>query len=126
MKTEAYKLFDEAVHKLKAANEELFRPVEDVVTYSVCKNSQAAVINYLKGYLLNNGIDPNNYTTIESLFERCKMINEKFDEIDLTEFGCKGHRLDSTYCNEVSKVRKCFEAADNLDTFLRREKVINF
>jgi len=126
MKTEAYKLFDQAVHKLNEANKELFRPEEDVVTYSVCKNSQIAVINFLSGYLLNNGKDPSSYPTIESLYEQCKLINNKFEEIDLSDFGCQSHRLDSTYCNEVSKVQKCFEAADNLDTFLRREKMINF
>ena len=126
MKAEAYKLFDEAVQKLNKANEELYRPEEDVVTYSVCKNSQIAITNYLKGYLLINGKDPNRYPTIKSLYEQCKLINKKFEEIDLSDFGCKSHRLDSTYCNELSKVRKCFDTADNLDTFLRREKVINF
>lgn len=126
MKTEAYKLFGVAQEKLNAANKELFRPEEDVVTYSVCKNSQIAVVNYLKGFLLINGRDPKDYNTIDSLLNQCKLIYDKFEEIDLSDFGCRYHRMDSTYCNEVSRVRKCFEAADNLDTFLRREKMINF
>jgi HEPN domain-containing protein len=125
MKAKAYKLFDEAVEKLHEANEELFRPEEDVVSYAVCKNAQFAIENYLKGFLLNNDKDPSNYKTIESLYEQCKSINKKFEEIDLSNFSCKSHKIDSRYCSEVSKVSNCFDIADNLDTFFRREKIIN-
>lgn len=125
MKAKANKLFDEAVEKLNEASEELFRPEEDVVTYAICKNAQFAIENYLKGFLLNNGKDPCNYKTIESLYEQCKMINGKFKEIDLSSFDCKSFEIDSRYCNEVSKVSNCFDIADNLDTFFRREKIIN-
>ena len=126
MKAKANKLFDDAIEKLNEANQELFKPEEDVVTYAVCKNAQYAIENYLKGFLLTNGIDPDNYKTIEELYEQCKSINNKFEDIDLSDIGCKSHHLDSKYCNEVSKVSNCFDVADNLDTFLRREKIINF
>lgn len=124
MKRKANKLFKEAAEKLNEANEELFRPKEDVVTYLVCKNSQYAIENYLKGYLYNNGIDPSGYKTIDSLYQRCKKVNKKFENIDLTEFQCKIYDTDTRFCNEVSKVNTCFNIADSLDTFLRREKVI--
>lgn len=125
MKAKANKLFDDAVAKLNEASEELFRPEEDVVAYAVCKNAQLAIENYLKGFLFNNGIDPSNFKTIESLYEQCKIINENFKEIDLTEFRCKSHEMDSRYCSEVSKVNTCFDIADNMDTFFRREKIIS-
>lgn len=124
MKTKANKLFDEAIEKLNEASEELFRPKEDVVTYAICKNAQFAIKNYLKGFLLKNDIDSSNYKTIESLYEQCKMINVKFEEIDLSSFSCKSFEIDSRYCNELSKVSNCFDIADNLDTFFRREKII--
>jgi len=79
----------------------------------------------LRGFLLKNGKDPSSYHTIESLYKECKKINEKFEEIDLTDFSCKSHEVDSRYCNEVTKVSNCFDIADNLDTFFRREKIIN-
>lgn len=125
MKNKANKLFDEAIEKLNEANEELFRPEEDVVTYKVCKNSQYAIENYLKGYLLRKDIDPSEYKTINSLYNRCKLVDKKFKNIDLSDFACKSYNLDSRYCNEVEKVSDCFAAADNLDTFLRKEKIIN-
>lgn len=124
MKERAGIFFDYAIKKLNEANEELFRPEEDMVTYTVCKNSQFAIESYLKGYLLQNGIDIANFETIESLYEQCVKINKEFEKIDLSEFECKAHKLDSRYCNEVSKVSNCFDVADSLDTFLRKEKII--
>ena len=118
------KLFENATKKLNEANEELFRPKEDIVTYLVCKNSQSAIENYLKGFLLKNRIDPDDFKTIDSLFEQCKIINKNFEKIDLSDFECKAYNMQSRYCNEVSKVSNCFEIADSLDTFLRREKII--
>lgn len=125
MKEKANKLFEEAIEKLNEANEELFRPEEDIVTFMVCKNSQFAVENFLKGFLLQNGINPDKYRTIDSLYEQCKSINKNFEKVDLSEFDCKSYEVGSRYCNEVSKVSGCFNMADNLDTFLRKEKIIN-
>ncbi len=121
----ASELFNDAVEKLNEASEELFRPEEDVVAFTVCKNAQFAIENYLKGFLLQNEIDPSNYKTIDSLNQKCKMINKNFEKVDLSSFECKSHRLDSRYCSEVSKVSNCFDIADNLDTFLRQEKIIS-
>ena len=125
MNDKANKLFDDAIEKLNEANEELFRPEEDIVSFVVCKNSQFAVENFLKGFLLHNGIDPSRYKTIDSLYEQCKSINKNFEQVNLSDFECKSHNLDSRYCNEVSKVSNCFDVADSLDTFLRKEKIIN-
>ena len=125
MNDKANKLFDDAIEKLNEANEELFRPEEDIVSYVVCKNSQFAVENYLKGFLLQNGVDPINFKTIDSLYEKCKSINKNFEKVNLSDFECKSHKMDSRYCNEVSKVSNCFNIADSLDTFLRKEQIIN-
>ena len=125
METKAKQLFKDASKKLNEANKELYRPKEDVVSYVVCKNSQYAIENYLKGFLLKNGINPNEYETIDSLHKQCVIINKDFEKVNLSDFNCKSHDLDSRYCNEVSKVSNCFDIADNLDTFLRREKIIS-
>jgi len=124
MNSKANILFDDAVEKLNEANEELFKPKKDIATYVVCKNAQYAIENFLKGYLLKNRINPENFKTIDSLYEQCKGINKNFEEIDLTDFECKSHNLDSRFCKEVSKVSNCFVVADNIDTFFRRENII--
>ncbi|MEJ2112761.1 MAG: HEPN domain-containing protein [Flavobacteriaceae bacterium] len=124
MEIKAKKLFEEAVDKLNAANKELYRPEEDIVPYSVCKNSQHAIENFLKGYLLKKGIETSNLKTIKSLYDECIKVNKKFEQIDLSDFECKSYNTDNVYCNEVSKVSSCFDIADSLDTLLRREKII--
>ena len=124
MKNESNKLFEMAISNLKEANKELYRPEEDLVSYSVCKHSQYAIENYLKGYLYENGINPSGFKTIQDLFEQCKRLNKAFEKVDLSDFNCQSHDLDSRYCNEISRVSKCFDTADNLDTFFRREKII--
>jgi len=124
MNNKANILFDDVVEKLNEANEELFKSKEEIATYIVCKNAQYAIENFLKGFLLKNNINPENFKTIDSLFEQCKTINKNFKEIDLSDFECKSHNLDSRFCKEVSKVSNCFVAADNLDTFFRKENII--
>ena len=124
MKNRSKVFYKNASEKLKKANEELFRPEEDIVPYSVCKNSQFAIESYLKGYLLDNNIDISTLDTIEKLFEKCKLINQKFEKIDLSAISCKAHKIDTRYCDSVEKVSHCFDAADNLDTLLRQEKII--
>jgi len=125
MKTKANDLFNDATKKLKEASNELYKPEEDVVTFAICKNSQVAIENYLKGFLYNNGTDPSAFKTIDSLYQQCKLINPKFEKINLSRLNCKVNEIDSRYCNELSKVSTCYGLADNLDTFLRAEKIIS-
>ncbi|MGZ0016009.1 HEPN domain-containing protein [Yeosuana sp. AK3] len=124
MGTKAKEHFITAQEKLNEAKQELFRPEEDIVSFLVCKNSQHAIENYLKGYLLKNGVDVEDCLTIDSLYNQCLVINKNFEKVDLSDFQCKGHDINSRYCTEIPKVSNCFDAADNLDTFLRKEKIL--
>ena len=124
MEDQANKLFDEAIDKLKEANEELCRPEEDIVSFVVCKNSQFAIENFLKGFLLQNNIDINKYKTIDNLYTQCLKLNRKFERINLSDFGCSSDQIDASYCDDVSKVSNCYNSADNLDAFLREENII--
>jgi len=116
--------YKNATEKLRKANDELFRPEEDIVPYSVCKNSQFAIESYLKGYLLENEVDISTLDTMDKLLEQCKHINKKFEKIDLSDIVCKAHKIDTRYCDSIKKVSDCFDAADSLDTLLRQEKII--
>lgn len=124
MKSKAPGFFDEAVKKLQEASEELCRPEEDVVSYMVCKNSQFAIDKYFRGFLLQNGIEPAEGDSINSLYRKCLNLEKKFKEIDLDDFTCKGYMPDSRSCSETVQVSKCFETAEKLDEFLRKEKVL--
>lgn len=124
METKAKQLFIDASKKLNEANIELYRPKEDVVSYVVCKNSQYAIENYLKGFLLKNDVTTNDYETIDSLYKQCVIINKDFEKVNLSDFNCKSHNIDARYCNEVSKVSNCFDFANSLNTFLKQQKII--
>ncbi|MGB5500679.1 MAG: hypothetical protein WBM77_17235 [Maribacter sp.] len=125
MNDSAKKLYEEAVRKLKEANDELCRPEEDVVSQLVCSNSQHAIVNYLMGYLIENGKVAKNEDSIDSLYEQCKSINKHFEEVHLSGFDCNSHKDESRFCNDSSKFSRCFDIADSLDTFMRREKMIS-
>ncbi len=124
MNDQSREFFDKAYAKLSEANKELYRPEEDIVSFLVCKNAQFAVENYLKGYLLKNGIDVAPYKTIDTLYKECVRINKRFEKVNLNEFTCQRIESGAKYCNEVPKVSHCFHAANHLDTFLREENVL--
>lgn len=126
MKDRATKLYIEAIKKLKEANDELCRPEEDVVYQLVCYNSQLAIVNYLKGFLLQNEIETRIDESIHGLYEQCMAINKQFEEIHLSGFECNAHKDESQFCNQSNQFSRCFDIADGLDTFMRREKILSW
>ena len=115
--------FKEAAKKLEMAKEEMFKPAEDFVSYSVCKNAQFAIENYLKGYLTKSGIELNSNETIATLYDKCLEVDKNFKMIEMSAIGCKAHVIDSRYCSEINTVSACFDTADSIDTYLRKNKV---
>ena len=124
MKEKAVELFNNALQKLREANDELCRPEEDVVTSLVCNNSHAAIESYLRGFLMLHSVIPRDDESIANLYEQCKAINSNFEEVHLSGFECNAHKDESRFGNRSSKFSRCFDIADSLDTFLRREKII--
>ena len=124
MKLRSEAFFEEAAKKLKIAKEELFKPAEDTVSYSVCKNAQFAIENYFKGYLVKNNVALESNETIATLHHKCVLHDKNFKEIDLTAVGCKNHAIDSHFCSEINSVTACFDAADTIDTYLRKKNLL--
>lgn len=116
--------FLEATKKLGLAKDELLKPAEDLVSYSVCKNSQFAIENYLKGYLLKNNIEFDLKDTIGSLYNKCKTFDKNFKTIDIESIACKDLPIDSRCCTEIDSVSACFDTADDIDTYLRKSKIL--
>ena len=124
MKSRSDAFLKEAERKLKIAKDELFKPAEDIVSYSVCKNSQFAIENFLKGYLTKNQIELQSNETIETLYNKCVAIDPNFKQIEMGAIGCKNHTIDSRYCSEINSVSACYDTADNIDTYLRKSKIV--
>jgi hypothetical protein len=124
MKSRSKAFYKEATKNLSIAKEELFKPEEDVVSYSICKNAQFAVENFLKGFLVDHGVAIELDDTLESLYKKCLAVDEHFKTVDLHAFTCSNQTLDSRYCSEISKVSSCYDTADQIDTLLRKKKII--
>ncbi len=124
MKSRSDAFLKEAEKKLKIAKDEMFKPAEDIVSYSVCKNSQFAIENFLKGYLTKKEVNLQPNETISSLYDKCITIDENFRTIDMNAIGCKNHAIDSRYCSEINSVSGCFDTADNIDTYFRKNKIV--
>lgn len=116
--------FNYAINDLKCANEELCRPEEDIVPHLVCKYSQSAIDNFLKGFLTLNGIDTSSYSTTDSLFEQCTVLNRKIQSVTVKKFSCGLNTTHSDCCNEVTKRSQCHEIADRLECFLKNEGIL--
>ncbi len=124
MKTRSKAFLDEAEKKLNDAKEEMFKPEEDMVSYSVCKNSQIAIENFLKGYLTQNNIQIKKNETIDTLYNKCITFNKNFKSVDLSATSCRHHIIDSRYCSEIPKISACLDTADALDTYFRKNNII--
>ncbi|PHQ57550.1 MAG: hypothetical protein COC16_00760 [Lutibacter sp.] len=124
MKTRSDAFLNEAAKKFKIAKEEMFKPAEDIVSYSVCKNSQFAIENFLKGYLTKKEVKLQSNETIASLYNKCVAIDKNFKTIEMDAIGCKNHAIDSRYCSEVNSVSACYDTADNIDTYLRKNNIV--
>jgi len=116
--------FKEATKDLEVAKEELLKPAEDIVSYSVCKNSQFAIENYLKGFLIKNNVDFDVNANIATLFDNCVSVEPRFSSLDLDAVACKNHTIDSRCCSEIDAVTACFDVADEIDTFLQKRALL--
>jgi HEPN domain-containing protein len=114
-----------ATHDLHEAVQELNKPEEDVVSYAICKFSQSAINNYLRGFLLEKGITTGESETLEELYQKCLSLDEKFKHLDLHFIDCRAGELhNDQYCSEVEIVSKCHSAADKLDSILRSMNIV--
>lgn len=121
---EGYNYIKKAEENLDSAQDALFKPQEDIVSFVVCKNSQYAILNYLRGFLERKGFETHDHETIRGLFKRCRNIEPRFNQININEIDCRGKEIDDSYCLNLDKLEQCHGVADNLDTLLRHLKII--
>jgi hypothetical protein len=124
MNSRAAIFFAEANKRLDQAKDGLLKPAEDIVSFSVCKNSRISIENYLKGYLLKNNVAIKVEDTIASLYEKCIGIDPDFKELEMSAIACKASTIDNKYCSNIDTLSACLDTADSVDTFLRKKKLL--
>lgn len=110
--------------KLHEADQELYKPEEDVVSLVICRSTKDSIENYLKGYLTLRGFDIVDGQTLGDLMERCRMLDSKFRSINIEEIDCRNVKNPDLHCQEIEKFGACYEVADKLDTLLRKKGII--
>jgi len=74
---------DKAEDFLSRAKSELYKPREDVVSYSVCQNAYYAIVNYLGSFLMDNGVEFQESSNVADLLSSCREIDAKFKDLHL-------------------------------------------
>ncbi|MDX1627843.1 MAG: hypothetical protein R3345_04035 [Fulvivirga sp.] len=66
------------------AKDELCKPEEDVVPYSVCRNAYYSITNYLGSYLSMNGVKLSESDSVEDLLNKCRTVDKRFNDLHLS------------------------------------------
>src|SRR6056297_1020106 len=131
MKKKPSDLYQKAEDELKRAQGELYRPAEDVVSYSACLFSRKALTNYLQALSLlyaeknNAGID--EMTTIEDWIGFSRQYSDDLKDVDFSSLNCKCNEIledeseQIVFCTSVDKVHHCSELAEKVREILVKE-----
>ncbi len=123
-KKNATQLFEEAKEDLKRAMQELYRPSQDVVSFSACTFSRRSLYKYLHGLAQlyaeekNIMLEPN--LTIDQLITFCSQYNKKLKQVDFSNLYCKCNEVlkdpdeEIVHCTSVDMVTYCADLAEKV------------
>lgn len=107
----------QTITQLESVEEELNRPLEDVVTLSACYNVRHSMMTMMNLYLQNHSITFQEEKSLEDLLARCIALDNQFATVDLKKIACKEHEnaaCTSQYCLSTDKVTDCLVAANQI------------
>ena len=104
--------FEQADQYLEAAQSELNRPAEDVVPHMVSSGARHAIHYYLQGFLLTRKVDFSDTDSVDTLLEKCRAIDNKF----------QGLHLGTSKAEEENKFRTKLDEANHLVDIASRAK----
>ena len=117
-------LFKQADSELYSARNELYKPAEDVVNYSVCVFARSALYRFIHClyliYTEENGEKPQEGLTMEQMMEYVNQYDSKAVQIDFSNVQCKSKvevtetRDELFFCNSVNHVKYCADTADKV------------
>jgi hypothetical protein len=102
---------------LRASNEELNRPQENVVSISVCHHTQDAMKRMMQLYLEHHGTQTDDNAGLGELFDECYRRNPAFIQADIAHIDCKdldARACGEQYCLSVDAVTCCSHVARQL------------
>lgn len=131
MNKQPSELYQQAEDELKRAQGELYRPAEDVVSFSACLFSRKALTNYLQAlsllYAEQNDKDVGEPVTIEDWIQFSQKFNDELKDVDFSSLNCKCNDIledeseQIVFCTSVDKVHHCTELAEKVRDILEKE-----
>ena len=131
MKKKPSELYQKAEDELKRAQGELYRPAEDVVSYSACLFSRKALTNYLQAlsllYAEKNSVEMGEMPTIEDWISFSRQYSDDLKDVDFSSLNCKCNEIledeseQIVFCTSVDKVHHCSELAEKVREILVKE-----
>ena len=123
-----YQSLGNALKALRVAEDELSRPVEDVVTACSCQFTRMALNGFLRTFLLHvqSTVDP--ALNSDELLALCSKVDPGFSSVNLSSFACRNQPgeagVDKMYCLHVDKVNECLNTTRTIkDLVLARLQV---
>ncbi|TVQ09347.1 MAG: hypothetical protein EA364_14165 [Balneolaceae bacterium] len=114
-------LFRQADTELSTAQNQLYKPSHDVVTYSVCVNARSALYRFLQCMYLLYADDKSkpvdDSVTLIELLEFSRQYDDGLKRIDFSKMNClnrdvRQEKGDEFYfCDDTCTVRECADAA---------------
>lgn len=119
MSNNSKQILEKAIKNIESANEELMKPHDAIISYSVCTNSKLAIKFLLESYLIKNSISINKNESLALLLERCIILDEKFKSVDLSKINCRHNTSSTSYCSSVEKVNACYDTAKEIELLIK-------
>lgn len=114
MNTEKIQILQKANRELDKLKEEMNRPEEDVVTFSICYSVRKSIADFLSYYLAINNVDTSGANTVADMLQLCSRLDDKFRDLNLSELDCFNDDISSskTHCTEIEWLTLCIETAE--------------
>ncbi len=106
-----------AIEKLRIAEDELYRPSEDVATLSVCLIAHQYMRSIMRVFLLSESIEHDEAESLYDLLNHCKAADEEFQSINFNNMFCfelNEPQCDNNYCLSIEKVNNCISIANQV------------
>jgi len=97
---------EQAEQLLRLAEEEFYRPEEDVVLESIGKQIHQAIAHYLTSFLLRHAREVRPSMPISYLIKLCKEVDPKFDKLNMNP-----EWMDDKFLFTLTEISKALDIA---------------
>jgi len=109
-------LFQAASARLTHVNEEMNRPEEDVMTFSICNQTRTVIMDLFRSWLTSHGKEHASVNDLETLYTMCCDIDDRFRSMDVRGMYCYSGKPEGKdeYCLDMDQVKSCLHLANRL------------